>query len=216
MNFKRVTDWGVDATPTGWTEIYTKIDLSNSWRVYAHIADSVNDDFVLDWVFPGSGSREFSVVYAFTGSVYTDLGTIVLDSDFVGGTWASIPLPATTTPSEDNCLLLAFAAHMTINNPDHTETITTIPPEWSDTLIDYHSGTSQMDIAFGQWIQTTATAYDGDNFLYSGSVTSRYSTGNVLTLRPATGPDITDVNGTESWTDGDTNLVITGTGFNAT
>jgi len=36
----------------------------------------------------------------------------------------------------------------------------------------------------------------------------------AIAIQPAvTGPVITDVNGTESWTDGDTGLVITGTGF---
>ena len=162
---------------TGWTELYSE-NVALSRYIYGHIADSVNDSPAP--AMTGS-SKSWAFIDAFYGDVYTDLDTIVLASDEdIGTDSVNFRMPAASIPLEIGCLLYGLGTHSSLSETDNSISLT---PEFTLTGDGPASGGSMVNVAGGYWIQTTATAYDGDDWTLSGNAENRTSRGAILTLR---------------------------------
>ena len=168
---------------TGWTELYFQNISNVSTYIYAHIADGINDAPTVTWT---GGSLKSAWMEAFSGDVYTTLGSIVDTTNSQTVTSANLALPTLNAPSVANCLVYAVnCKKKTVTSDDATNV--TFTPELTQTHEDFHNAGSGFITAGGYWIQTTATAYDGDNWTVNGSIESQQQESVLLALLSASG-----------------------------
>jgi len=188
-----------------WTNQWTDSSTAGiSATCWAKVADGTEDSGTLSLTVD---AIEAGMMYAIAIQDWEGTLSGVSVGTFAGGNSAN-PDPPTVTAaggSGDNLFIILQAN-------DSTRTATAYSANYTDNQATAASGGG---VGAGFSVSSRNLAASSDN---PGTMTISASdnwTVNTIVVEPAAagGPVITDVNTTESWTDGDTGLVITGTDF---
>ena len=195
-------DLAATITFTGWTVLYDVENTGVQGAAYYRIADETEG---ATQTFTTGGANEQSANTCYRISGYS--GTPEIGTTATGS--SNTPNPPIVTPSggEGAYLFLACASH------DNGSLFAT---EWPDDYRDWQTN-SRANTAGGAGVLVAAlennliTSSNPTSFRISGG--EQWVTNTIAIAGTTTTVFITDVNGTETWTDGTTGLVITGSGF---
>jgi hypothetical protein len=189
--------------PTGWTRIVS--DIAVSAGVSSQAIYKISDGTETGVTFTATTSQSCAGVCAeYSGASYATLDVTSSNSNATAST--SLSTGTTATTSQANAIAIAMFGADSAQNVDLTRSYATGYTE------QIFTGTVSAGTPSAQLADKVLSATGTQSCTFSTTDTGDQLLG-ILAVFMGADPVITDVNTTESWTDGATGLVITGTNF---
>lgn len=182
-------------TSGGWTQLFGQAIVNNTIYIFARVATGTStDNPTVQWAGTTTTPDTCAWIEAYSGDVYTDLGTIVMTSNTESAAGSDVlVLPGLTlsSPTNDNCLLIACSLVQKSSTSDDASAASPAnSPETIHVRKFYtEPGSAAMHMATASIQQTTATSYGGFDLVRNGTSDPMNSSGVILALRSSDGAD---------------------------